>query len=427
MNIWRRAYLHTVRKKGKTVLMFLIFLIMSTMILTCLSIQSAGDTAALNIRKSLMGGFSVNATHTDNLLEASVAAEILKLPGVVNNYNLRSYYRAEYRAQDGTKLEIKKDGVAEPLAGDEHTGKIVAATYSEQETYFIESGFKLVGGRHIDESDRNVILISDDFAERNSLKLGDELLLCDNDLDKQIRVKIIGIFKPPETMDTNEMTAPESLYENIGFTDQTSYSRLYFDDGKLHGQYGDFQADDPAKLDAIVNQVKNIAGMDWQRSRITKEDADYQNAKLQLEALQNLTLSIVAILIVISIVLLAVILLLWTRNRIPEIGMLLAMGIGKVNIFLQQLAELLMIAVLSFGLSFAASSLIAQNIGDTMFEQASVENHLTNTLESIHITVSLSDLLLVYGIGTTIIFIAITLASYPIMRLAPKKILTKLS
>ena len=53
MNLWRRAYLYTVRKKGKSVLMLLILLMMSTMMLTCLSIQSASDKAALDIRKAL--------------------------------------------------------------------------------------------------------------------------------------------------------------------------------------------------------------------------------------------------------------------------------------------------------------------------------------------------------------------------------------
>lgn len=427
MNIWRRAYLYTVRKKGKSVLMLLILLMMSTMMLTCLSIQSASDKAALDIRKALTGGFTINATHLNDFLDGSAVARILKTAGVSADFNGRSYYRAEYRREDGSKLAIKEDGAAKPLAGDEHTGKIIAQVRSVQDAYFTESGFKLLQGRHILQSDKNVILVSDDFADRNSLKLGDRIILADNDLHRQVKVQIIGIFTPTEEMESTEMTPPDSLYENSGFTDQGTYSQLYFDDGKNHYQYGDFGVEDPAQLDSIVSKVKKIPNVNWKDSTITKEDADYRNARLQLTALQDLTTTIVMVLIVISVLLLVVILLLWERNRIPEMGMMLAMGISKGSILLQHMMEMSFIAVLSFGLSFFTSSLMAQTVGDTLFEQATAEEDLTNTLDSIQIVISFSDLLLVYAIGIGILLLSVLLASYPVMRLKPKQILTKMS
>lgn len=427
MNIWRRAYLYTVRKKGKSVLMLLILLMMSTMMLTCLSIQSASDKAALDIRKALTGGFTINAAHLNEFLDESAVARILKTTGVSADFNGRSYYRAEYRREDGSKLAIKEDGAAKPLAGDEHTGKIIAQVRSVQDAYFTESGFKLLQGRHILQSDKNVILVSDDFADSNSLKLGDRIILADNDLNRQVKVQIIGIFTPTEEMESTEMTPPDSLYENSGFTDQGTYSQLYFDDEKNHYQYGDFGVEDPAQLDAIVAKVKKIPNVNWKDSTITKEDADYRNARLQLTALQDLTTTIVMVLIVISVLLLVVILLLWERNRIPEMGMMLAMGISKGSILLQHMMEMSFIAVLSFGLSFFTSSLMAQTVGDTLFEQATAEEDLTNTLDSIQIVISFSDLLLVYAIGIGILLLSVLLASYPVMRLKPKQILTKMS
>lgn len=427
MNLWRRAYLYTVRKKGKSVLMLLILLMMSTMMLTCLSIQSASDKAALDIRKALTGGFTINATHLNDFLDGSAVARILKTAGVLADFNARSYYRAEYRREDGSKLAIKEDGAAKPLAGDAHTGKIIAQVRSVQDAYFTKSGFKLIQGRHILQSDKNVILISDDFADRNSLKLGDRIILAEHDLNRQVKVQIIGIFTPTEEMESTEMTPPELLYENIGFTDQGTYSQLYFDDGKNHYQYGDFGVEDPAQLDTVVSKIKKIPNVNWKDSTIAKEDADYRNARLQLTALQDLTTTIVTILIVISISLLAVILLLWERNRIPEIGMMLAMGISKGSILLQHMMEMLSIAILSFGLSFFTSSLMAQTVGNTLFEQATAEERLTNTLDSIQIVITFSDLLLVYVIGTGILLLSVILASYPVMRLKPKQILTKMS
>ena len=46
---------------------------------------------------------------------------------------------------------------------------------------------------------------------------------------------------------------------------------------------------------------------------------------------------------------------------------------------------------------------MAQTVGNTLFEQATAEERLTNTLDSIQIVITFSDLLLVYVIGTGIL------------------------
>lgn len=443
MRIWKRAWLHTVRKKGKTALMFLILLTIATLILTCLAIRSATDTAALNIRKSLMGGFTVNGKHLDSFLDESAVLKILEQSGMRDQYNLRSYGLAEYRNLNGQKLKtIIKDGT-QASKDFEHAGKLISATHSDLDTYFTEAGFELIEGRHITAGDKNAVIVSDEFARMNGLKLGDPLLLGDLSSDKETKAEIVGTFKPKKEMESKDMAPPEEWYENICFADDETYSRLTFDSGN-HYQYGDFYVDDPAQLDSILEKVKAIPGMDWEKCTFTKNDADYLHAKTELQALQNLVTVIVLILIAVSVAMLALILLLWVRARIQEIGMLLAMGIGKGNIILQHIAELLLIAIFAFALSFAASSLIAQQVGDTLMVRAAIEDRVTENdltdgtskeqetdkspiLESIDISVSASDLLLVYGIGTGMILLSVALASYPILRLKPKEILTKMS
>lgn len=444
MSFWKRACLHTIRKKAKTTLMFLILLVISTLILTCLAVQSATRTAALNIRKSLMGGFTVNAMHTGTLLDDSAVSHILETSGMNARYNLRSYFYAEYRGKDGKKLKLKTEGAANITKGFEHVGKIAANTQSDMDTYFTEAGFKLVQGRHISKTDRNVILVSNDFAARNGLKPGDSILLGDNRTDKQVEVKIIGIFAPAKNPISSGAISHSDFYENVGFTDNSTYSQHDFGDGRNHYQYGDFFAEDPAELDHIIENVKKLPSMAWEDCRFTKNDADYQNAKSELLALLKLVTVIILILIAASILMLTLILFLWIRNRMQEIGMLLAMGIRRGNIMLQHITEILLIAIFAFALSFVTSSFIAQNAGDELFDRASgkdrvTEKNLTAQTEeelkadeaftpvTIRIKVSFSDLALIYCIGTGVILFSIVLASYPILQIKPKHILTKTS
>lgn len=54
MNLCKRACLYSIRKKGKTLTLLAFLLVMATLMLTCLSIQSATETANANIKKALL-------------------------------------------------------------------------------------------------------------------------------------------------------------------------------------------------------------------------------------------------------------------------------------------------------------------------------------------------------------------------------------
>ena len=59
MGIFKRAFLYVTRKRGKTVLLFAILLVMATFVLTGLSIWKASSSAQLDLRQSLGGKFDV--------------------------------------------------------------------------------------------------------------------------------------------------------------------------------------------------------------------------------------------------------------------------------------------------------------------------------------------------------------------------------
>ena len=59
MSISKRAFLYVTRKRGKTILLFAILLIMATFVLTGLSIWKASETALLDLRQSMGGKFDI--------------------------------------------------------------------------------------------------------------------------------------------------------------------------------------------------------------------------------------------------------------------------------------------------------------------------------------------------------------------------------
>ena len=443
MSVFKRAYLYTIRKKGKAISLFAFLLVIATMLLTCLSIHSAVKDTTANIRKALMGSFTVNAKRMEGGLSEDTIHQILSVDGLSGNYNLRSYTQASFYDTTGNAMEIKTEGASEIPEGYEHAGKLVANRNSEKDTYFTEAGFKLIEGSHITSSQKNAALIHEEFAKRNHLSVGDCIQLA-NPMDEKLKVNVtvVGIFTNTEEQDSIGIAPSYDLYENIVFADIASASQLIYGNSSTSCEYGDFYVDDPEYLDEIIEKVKQIPNVAWDSCIITKYDNDYQNAKESLNSMQNIVFTAVAVITVIMFMILVLILALRQKSRTHEIGVLLSMGISKSAVLLQQTTEVLIIAVFAFLISFGTSSLIADTVGTKLLSQNTEQTQsvklvdgqymVDNTdeevdLSEIEVSVSLKDYAAVWMIGIVICVMSTTLAILPIFRIRPKNILSQLS
>ena len=126
----------------------------------------------------------------------------------------------------------------------------------------------------------------------------------------------------------------------------------------------------------------------------------------------------------------------------------MSVGISKPAIIGQYLIEVLLIAVLAFGLSYFTSSAIADQIGSHLLEQsmqtksdeddtvtaAAVDVDADNLIQKplptesgIQVSVGPDNLARLYLIGLIIIIVAVSASSITVMRLHPREILSKMS
>ena len=131
----------------------------------------------------------------------------------------------------------------------------------------------------------------------------------------------------------------------------------------------------------------------------------------------------------------------------------MSIGIGKVEIVSQFILETAVIAVLAFGLSYPASSMIADRAGDFIMSQVVDSESLTgeddkaiqqgdyssmmdglsgkpsaeNAVKEIDVTIEPMYLIGVYGIGALLVVCAVLIASYTVIRMKPREILSKMS
>ena len=300
----------------------------------------------------------------------------------------------------------------------ENAGRVVGNRYSEKDTYFTDEGFKLVSGNPITPDAKQVALVHEDFANANDLNIGDYIILK-NVEGKEVeeKVKIIGIFTSTRKSDSEEYMDTTNLFENIIFTDLNTSVRLIYETDSKNSQYGDFEVEDPEKLDDLIAEMKEIEDVFWDNCKITKNDSNYENTKESLDGLRKIVSTAIAIILIISVILVVLILNLWTKHRTNEIGILLSIGISKKDLIWQQILEVLIISVPAFILSFVTSSIATKVIGSKLINSIS---------SSIDITVNIHDWLIVSGIGLLIILISTIISIYQITKIKPRDIFSKI-
>lgn len=416
MSFLKRAYLYTTRKKIRTGLLFSIILIISTLLIVCFSINSSTDIASANVKKSLKSGFTINAKTLNDGLNNNDIEKILNIDGLTEDYNLRSYTTTYYKNEESEKLKTRDDTGIKVY---DNAGRVVSDLFSEKDTYFTDEGFKLIEGEPITPDTKYSALIHEDFAEENNLGIGDSIILENiegNEVSE--KVKIIGIFTSTRKSSSESYMDTTNLFENIIFTDLQTSSELIYESDDLKYQYGDFIVEDPQNLDKIIDDVKEVDSVEWDKCKITKDDSTYQNVKESLESLQSIVSVAITVIFIISIVLIILILNLWTKHRVYEIGVLLSIGINKLDIIKQQIVEIFMVSIPAFLFSFITSSIVNQMVSSKLIEDIS---------NSIKVTVNISDWLIVSILGLLIIIVATILSIIQITRIKPRDIFSEVN
>lgn len=482
MGTTKRAFLYVTRKKGKSILLFFILLIMSTFVLTGLSTQKASQEAQKNLREALGGEFYVSVElsesnpyfrrvddgegaldlYTELPVTRDMINAIMEIGGIEK-------YDASAQTLVSTNLTIFPGNV--PLKG-ELNNKIYARTVAgtENNSFFQSGIMELTEGKHITGNESNAAVISRDMADQNNLQIGDSISL---QADEEAEVKIIGIY---------EIRKPDPAYASV-VTYEKLENQIFIDTSALQDLFGDmpmgfyevaFSVYDPAQLDSIMSEVKGLSAIDWRAFEVAADNQTYLDAAAPLQKLQALVSSIIWVIALVSAVILSLILTMWGRSRIHETGVFLSLGIGKMRIIGQYLAEVLMIAVIAFGCSYFTSSAVAGQLANGLLQQnipASEEQAAGVTItkkdgfsedvvvsikddsalsdmpsgqdtapevevaadgaeadrEQIRVTIDSYNMLQLYLIGIIVIILSVGISSLSVMRLKPREILSKMS
>ena len=455
MNFISRAWLYIIRKKGKSILLFIILLVMATFVLTALALGNASNAAQMELRKSLGGSFLIGFDYTENnpyLKVESVDGGTL----VYSTQQISPELVEQVRSIDGVNYcSATTESLAvlpslDLFAGNipieeefRNSSKILGTWKSEELSRFTSGQLALTEGRHIMPGDKNKGLISKDLADKNGLKFGDVI-----QTDKGVEIEIVGLFVPKEIEGINDQVTTYDKIQNLIISDLAT--RIANENSPATQGFNELtvSVDDPQNMENIITKVKEIKGVDWKGFAIMVDNEGYENAAFSLQQLSELVSTILIVVLIVSVVILSLILTLWSRTRVHETGILLSLGIRKLSILGQYIAEVLIIAVLAFSLSYFSSNAIAGQMGTILQPEQSAANVQveedgisagsrgeagtdmgTQEIEmpQLQVTVQIQDMGVLFLIGLGIVTVSAGISSISVMRLKPREILSKMS
>mgnify|MGYP003082418322 CR=1 FL=1 len=214
MNPIQRAWAYVSRKRLRSFILFLILLVLLAGISACLTLMKSNKTVETNLYKSLNTSFSIKKIENGQTFKLSDLASVNKIKGLENvSPELETIAKLKDKEAVSGEQSVERDDLS---AADKNLGSITALEDSSKDVTFTSSAFNLKEGRHLQKGDSKKILIHEELAKKNKLKVGDSLTLSSFQMGetpaKEQTFEIVGIFSGKKQEKFTGMTS--DLSEN---------------------------------------------------------------------------------------------------------------------------------------------------------------------------------------------------------------------
>ncbi|HAB7636178.1 ABC transporter permease [Listeria monocytogenes] len=499
MNFFKRAWLSMKARKGRSVLQLIIFTVVCVLILSGFTIQSAADKASELAREQLGGTVTLTVDREKQMqamrdeaassdsssteskpqfesspIDVSDANELAKLNHVAS-YNYYSSTQAlasgfdpiessgdTSSSSDETSTTTETQGPGGGQGGPQMvdadlsiSGLLDSATSTDFEagTSELTSGVAITSA----DKDKNVAMVEENLAEENDWKVGDSFTVTSSDGNTKVTLKIVGIYKTTDSgSDMAQNFSFLNPYNKV-YVPYTVANTIKGSDYKNTVDSAVYTMDDAANISAFEKEAKKVDSIDWDTFKLDANDTLYQQMIGPINSVASFSKNVVYIVSIAGALILGLLVMMQVRDRKYEMGVLLAIGEKRGKLIAQFFVEILIVALVSFGLAAASSHYVAQLAGNQLLAQQnsstnetttstenrgpgggggqggpggfgeSVSNLTKNTeqIKELDIQVTLEDMLKMGGIGIGIAFISVLLPAALVLRMNPKTILTK--
>lgn len=404
MPFYKRGFLYLIRKRGKSILLLLIFLFVNSMILSTNMILHATESTEAAMREKAGAKVVCEISDTTYPITDKEADTIKDLAGVtsINRMGRQSAYLTDFSP-------VTASTSAEP-----DNLKVSLLSYDDMDTDspFADQSYRLTDGELIRPETKYSAVINAQFAEANGLQIGDTLSF-ESESGKTVTVKVIGEYLTGNESQQENTTLAVYRMENQIYIDNTAYVELFDGSGfyKVSAYTGQ-----PELLDTLAESIQGVL---QDKADVTTSDALYQQMKAPLTQITRVVSLMRLLTFFTGTVIVSLLLCMWMRSRQKEMAVFISMGEQKIIIFLQALLEAAAVFLIALIGSCGLGSLASSWLQDLLL--SSVETDV-----SLQVSLQFTDIALLLGIGSGVVVIAVLLSVLPVIRANPKDILSRM-
>ena len=423
----KNAIAYITRKRNRTLIIFIILTIVLSCLYSCLTIMKLSN----EIEKTLY--------ESSNSL-----ISITKKDGKYFNVN---QFKDIEKIKEVEKIIIQYDGLAKlkdakVVSGEQRINRedlsdefknvvsFEATNNTKRNILFSSRVFTIKEGKNIEENDKNSIIVHEEFAKQNNLKLGDEVNLELLDIEesgkiKSHKFKIIGIFSGKKQETYTGLSSDFS--ENMVFVDYSTSQEILnkSENNKIANKILMYSSS-AESTDLALNKLKELK-IDESKYFVQKDSNAFEESLESVSGIKHMIKIMTYSIMLGGIIVLSLILILWLRERIYEIGIFLSIGTSKIQIIMQFIFELLFISIPSIISSLFLGNVLIKVIAGGLINSENSMISGGNLINDSSFMLNITTLGQSYLILISIIVLSVVFASSLILIKKPKEILSKIS
>ena len=423
----KNAIAYITRKRNRTLIIFIILTIVLSCLYSCLTIMKSSNEIEKTLYES--SNSSISITKKDG-----------------KYFNVNQFKDIE-KIKEVEKIIIQYDGLAKlkdakVVSGEQRINRedlsdefknvvsFEATNNTKRNILFSSRVFTIKEGKNIEENDKNSIIVHEEFAKQNNLKLGDEVNLELLDIEesgkiKSHKFKIIGIFSGKKQETYTGLSSDFS--ENMVFVDySTSHEILNKSENNKIANKILMYSGSAESTDLALNKLKELK-IDESKYFVQKDSNAFEESLESVSGIKHMIKIMTYSIMLGGIIVLSLILILWLRERIYEIGIFLSIGTSKIQIIMQFIFELLFISIPSIISSLFLGNVLIKVIAGGLINSENSMISGGNLINDSSFMLNITTLGQSYLILISIIVLSVVFASSLILIKKPKEILSKIS
>ena len=402
MGYVRRAIRYLMRKKVKTIILFLILLITESMILCTGTILRASEESISTLKEKTKSKIVAEIINEKKLITDTDIRKIKSLEQVkeVNRETKIKLFPYEFQVVSSSQSTAQENGQVQLIAYDD----------LELDSAFADEQIRLIEGKLPQKDDE--VVVNQFLATQNQLAIGDTITL-QTDSGMIVKANISGYYL--SGTERNQAKEMNSVYriENTIYGKTELVSNIQDVSGY---ESISVYLREPESMEDTGESIKDILG---DKAELTKADTLFQQMKQPLEQVNRIVCLMLYLTIGTAIIVVTLLLCMWMRSRKKEVAVYISLGEQKASIFMQMLVESFLVFVISTLFAIVSGDFLAKWLKTMLFSGE-------NLMQALQINLQPIDIGGVLAAGSGILLFAVGVSLIPVLKKNPKDTLSEM-